>query len=252
RILSASEVNIYGKQTILGIFTSMPPHLQEPGDSEKAMKLTDLAIDTGYSKERLEDIVAIGTPVGYRSPVARLQNDNITGKSFDDRIGITAILRAIELLKGKALPVNIAVQLSVGEETGYKGAITGSYHVAPDFAVVLDVTNAYVPEAPVYRKRIRMGEGGSISYSARTSRRLTDRAVAVAKDKGIPYQLFAEPNNTGTNSGAIQTSREGVPTVLISVPLKNMHTANEIVMLSDVLNVSRLISELTLSLTEDI
>ncbi len=252
RILSASEVLVYGKETIPGIFTSIPPHLHEPGDIDKEMKLSDLAIDTGFSKEQLEKIVAVGSPAGYRSPVERLQGGFITGKSFDDRICIAAILRSLELLKKKQLPVNIAVLFSGGEETGYKGALTGSYNAAPDFALVLDVTNAFVPEAPVYRKRIRVGDGPSISYSAKTSRRMTDRAVLVAKNKSIPYQLFAEPNNTGTNSSAVQTAREGIPTVLISVPLKNMHTANEVVLLDDVFNTSKLVSEIILSLSEDI
>ena len=252
RILSASEVNIYGEETIKGIFTSIPPHLQEPGDDKKAMKLTDLAIDTGLCSERLNELVQTGNPVGYFSPVTKLQNDYITGKSFDDRICIAAILRALELLKDKALPVNIVAQFSGGEEIGYKGATTGSYKTAPDYAVVLDVTNAYVPNAPAYRKRIRTGGGASITYSARTHRALTDKAVSVAKQEGIPHMLFAEPNNTGTNSSAVQTSRDGIPTVLISVPLKYMHTANEVVKLSDVLAVSRLVSGLALALREDI
>ncbi|OGO87429.1 MAG: hypothetical protein A2Y15_06905 [Clostridiales bacterium GWF2_36_10] len=247
RILSASEVLIHGKITIQGIFTSKPPHLQEEGESSKPMKLENLAIDTCYTKQQLEEIVKIGTPVSFRSTVERLQGDYIVGKSFDDRICISAILRALELLKGKDLPVNIAVQFSGGEEIGYKGATTSSYRIAPDYAVVLDVTNAYVPEAPIYRKGIKTGGGGSISYSAQTNRPLTEKAVAIAKENNIPYQLFAEPNKTGTNSNAVQTSRGGIPTVLISIPLKNMHTANEIVTLSDVLEVSRLVSEFALS-----
>lgn len=251
RILSASEVLIHGKKTIPGVFTSKPPHLQEPGESKKAMKLEDLAIDTCYTKEQLEEIVKIGTPISYRATVERLQDDSIVGKSFDDRICIVSILRALELLKGKELPINIAVQFSGGEETGYKGAMTSSYRIAPDYAVVLDVTNAYVPDAPIYRKGTVIGGGGSISYSAQTNRMLTDMTVTVAREKNIPIQLFAEANRTGTNSGAVQTSRDGIPTVLISIPLKNMHTANEIIKISDVLEVSKLISKLTLALQED-
>jgi endoglucanase len=155
-------------------------------------------------------------------------------------------------LEDKELPVYIAVEFSGGEETGYKGATTASFRIAPDYAIVLDVTNAYVPDAPVYRKDIKMGGGGSISYSAQTNRALTIKTVETAKKNGIPYQVFAEPNHTGTNSGAVQTSHGGIPTVLISIPLKNMHTANEVVTLSDVYETSRLICELALSLGEGI
>jgi endoglucanase len=97
-----------------------------------------------------------------------------------------------------------------------------------------------------------MGAGASISYSAQTNRALTVKAVETAKKNGIPYQVFAEPNHTGTNSGTIQTAHGGIPTVLISIPLKNMHTANEVVTLSDVFETSRLISALALSLKEGI
>ena len=248
RILSASEVLIHGKQTFTGIFTSKPPHLQEKSDKDKPLKLTDLAIDTGYSKEKLEKIVSIGTPISYRSPVTRLQGDYIAGKSFDDRICITAILRALEMLKGKDLPVNIAVQFSGGEETGYKGAITSSYRISPDYAVVLDVANVYVPNSPIYLKDIKTGGGIKISYSAQTSRRLTNIAVRTAEKNNIKYQLDAEPNNTGTNSSAVQTSSGGIPTVLVSVPLKNMHTANEVVDLSDVLEAAKFIREFAIEL----
>lgn len=250
RILSASEVLICGKHVIPGIFTSKPPHLQEQGEDEKPMKLTDLAIDTGCSKEQLEEIITIGTPVAYRSTVERLQGEYIVGKSFDDRICIAAILRALELVKGEELKMNIAISFSGGEETGYKGASTTAYRTAPDYAIVLDVTNAYVPDAPIYRKGVVTGGGGSISYSAQTNRELTCIAVETARMNQIPYQLFAEPNKTGTNSSAIQTTRDGIPTVLISIPLKNMHTSNEIVSLADVLHVSKLISKLILTLEE--
>lgn len=240
--LSASEVWIYGKKIIPGVFASKPPHLQEPGESEKKLALSSLSIDTGLSKEVLEEIVRIGTYVGFKAETERLNENVAVSPSFDDRICAAAHLRALELLDGEDLGINIAVQFSAREEQGYKGAMTTAYRLNPDYAIVMDVGHAYVPGAPERRKSVTAGNGCMLSYSPQTNRALTELAEKAAEENKIPLQLIAEPGRTGTNSNAIQTTRNGIPVCLISVPLKNMHTANEIVDLRDVLAASRLVA----------
>ena len=118
--LSASEVWIYGKKIIPGVFGSKPPHLQEPGESEKKMELSSLAIDTGLTKEALEEIVRVGTYVGFKSETERLGETCAVSPSFDDRVCAAAHLRALELLGDEDIGWNIAVQFSAREEQGYK------------------------------------------------------------------------------------------------------------------------------------
>ena len=96
RVLSASEVTVYGKEAIRGVFTSKPPHLQEAGESRKKIELRDLYIDTGYDKEALSKLVTIGDAVGFYAPAQLLANGLVTSKAFDDRICAYAILRAVE------------------------------------------------------------------------------------------------------------------------------------------------------------
>lgn len=242
--LSASEVWIYGKQKIAGVFASKPPHLQEPGESEKKMELSSLSIDTGLSKEALEEVVRIGNYVGFKSETERLNENIAVSPSFDDRICAAAHLRALDLLGDEDLGINIAVQFSAQEETGYKGAMTTAYRINPDYAIVMDVGHAYVPGAPERRKAIVAGGGCMLSYSPQTNRALSELAEQTAIEQNIPYQLIAEPGRTGTNSNAVQTVRGGVPVCLISVPLKNMHTANEIVDLRDALSGAKLVAAL--------
>ena len=189
--LSAAEVWIYGEKTIPGVFAAKPPHLQEPGESEKKMSLSDFAIDTGYTRETLE------------------------------------------LLGDEDVGLHIAFQFSAREEQGYKGAMTTAYRVDPDMAIVMDVGHAYVPGAPERRKTAVAGKGCLLSYAPQTSRALTVWAERVAKEEGVPVQPVAEPGRTGTNSNAVQTTRGGIPVCLLSVPLKNMHTANEVADLRD-------------------
>ncbi|MBE6682809.1 MAG: M42 family metallopeptidase [Ruminococcaceae bacterium] len=248
KILPAAEVNIYGKKTIRGVFGSVPPHLQSAGDSEKKMNVTDLFIDTGLPIDELKAIVRVGTPVGFPCKLTKLLNDNLAGAGFDDRLCGAAIVRALMMLDKTKLNVDVAFQFSGGEETGYKGAMTTAYRLNPDKAIVIDVTHAFVPGAPKTREDVRAGNGGDICFSPQTNRAFTKHAVNIAEREGIPYQLSAAPGRTGTNSNAVQTTRDGIPTLLISIPLKNMHTMSEIVNMNDAYNTSRLIAEVIKSL----
>lgn len=243
KILPAAEVLIFGKKTIKGIFASKPPHLQEPGESEKRMNVTELSIDTGLPLEELKKIVRVGTPCAFPPSYKRLIGDNVVGAGFDDRLCGAAIVRAIMMLDKSKLNVDVAFQFSGGEEIGYKGATTNTYHLNPDKAIVIDVTHAYVPGAPKTREGVKAGLGGDICFSPQTNRAFTKFAIDVAERESIPYQLSASPGRTGTNSNAVQTARSGVPVFLISIPLKNMHTMSEIVNLKDAYETSRLVAE---------
>lgn len=248
KILSAAEVNIYGKETIRGVFGSKPPHLQEAGESEKKMQVSDLCIDTGLPIDELKKLVRVGTPVGFPCKLQKLLGDNLAGSGFDDRLCGAAILRALMMLDKSTLNVDIAFQFSGGEETGYKGAMTTAYRLNPDKAIVIDVTHAYVPGAPKTREGIRAGKGADICFSPQTNRAFTKFAINVADKENIPYQLSAAPGRTGTNSNAVQTTRNGIPVLLISIPLKNMHTMSEIVNMNDALNTANLVSAVLKSL----
>ncbi len=242
KILPAAEVNVYGKETVKGVFGSKPPHLQEPGESEKKAEVTDLCIDTGIPFDKLKEIVRVGTPAGFPCKLQKLLGDNLAGAGFDDRLCGAAIIRALMMLDKSKLNVNVAFQFSGNEETGYKGAMTTAYRINPDEAIVVDVTHAFVPGAPKTREDIRAGKGGDICFSPQTNRRLTKEAVKIAEREDIPYQLSAAPGRTGTNSNAVQTTRDGIPTLLVSIPLKNMHTMSEIVDMNDAYNTARLIT----------
>lgn len=242
KILFASEVNIYGKKLIRGVFGSKPPHLQEPGESEKKAEVTDLCIDTGLDKDALSELVRVGTPCGFPVKLHRLLGEKLVGASFDDRLCGAAILRGLMMLDKAALNCDIAFQFSGGEETGYKGAMTTAHRLDPDMAIVMDVTHAYVPDAPEWRRGVVAGGGCDICFSPQTNRAFTERALRLAQENGIPYQLSAAPGRTRTNSNAVQTTRAGIPTLLVSVPLKNMHTMSEIVDMRDAYAAARLVA----------
>lgn len=241
RVLSASEVTVYGKEAIRGVFTSKPPHLQEAGESRKKIELRDLYIDTGYDKEALSKLVTIGDAVGFYAPAQLLANGLVTSKAFDDRICAYAILRAVEAVDSSRLTTDICVLLSGGEEIGYVGARTAAFALCPDVAIALDVTNAYMPDGPRHKKDVRLGSGPVISYSATTSRAFTQTIVDTAKAQGVPYSVAGEPGATGTNAHVLQITRGGVPTALVSIPLRYMHTCAEVISADDAENTAALL-----------
>lgn len=242
RVLSASEVTIYGKEPVKGVFTSKPPHLQTAGEQNKKIELKDLYIDTGLDGEHLKKLVRIGNFADMKGSCERLLGSRITSKAMDDKICMALILRVIDLVKESDLKIDICCQFSTGEETGYYGATTGTYAADPDYAIAIDVCNPRFPEGDKTREHVDLGKGGVISYSGTTCRSFTKKLVDFASENGFNYTLKADPGRTGTNAHVTAISREGIPTALISIPLRYMHTASEVIDLKDCLETAKLIA----------
>lgn len=232
RILPASEVTIYGTRDIYGVVSATPPHLQNAETRDTLPAISEIRIDTGLSKEELSKIAPPGTPIGYRVDYMELLNGRLCGRSFDDKICAAVIILAAALAGKAGCRSDITVLLSSREEVGHIGAITGAYAEDPDYAIVLDVGSAASPDH-TYKHKCYIGKGPEISFSALTDVKFTKKLIAYAKEQGIPYQPVAEAMSTGTNANNIPLTRRGVKTALLSIPLNNMHTAAEVIALSD-------------------
>lgn len=242
-ILPSSPVLIYGKETVRGFFTSVPPHLSHGADKSN-LKVSDLFVDTGYKKEELLKIVEVGTPIGFCCEPALLGEDVITSPGLDDKACVGAVLRAAQLLSDKDVEVDVYAHLAVGEEKTQLGAKTLPYALTDaDACIVLDVNFAFTEGVRRFESLI-MGDGAGVSYSATIKRALTDFIVNTAKKYGIPCQSVVEMTSTGTNATFIQ--KNGIPCAVLSIPLKNMHTYCECVSLSDVENCARLLEKTVL------
>ncbi|MFA6947551.1 MAG: M20/M25/M40 family metallo-hydrolase [Eubacteriales bacterium] len=241
RIMAASEVWIYGERKIPGVVVSTPPHLAKPGESAKLTPVADLLIDTGYSKDALSKLVRIGTPVGFKTSLMPLLGSQVTGRGFDDKACVSIILRALDMLRDKNLTWDITAVFSTREEVGETGALTASYTLAPDAAIVLDVNFAIQPDVPK-RRAGKMGDGPMISLSAVTDRSLTDAIISFAAENGNKLQQTVEPMSTGTNANVVNTTGAGVPVAVVSLPLKNMHTPSEVISLDDAEETATLIA----------
>lgn len=241
-VLQAADVIVYGKEEIRGVITSTPPHLRS-GNGDTLADMDELMIDTGYSKETLESLAPVGTPIGFAPCYSELLNGTIVGKSFDNKACAAVCAKAIADTPKESLACDVALMLSCVEETSRLGGVAaGVFALSPSYAMVVDVNLAKVPDTKKY-ETVPLFDGISISVSAATDRRLTLMTEALCKDKSIPHTMIAAPSSTGTNAPTVNLVGEGIPVVDIGLPLKNMHTYNELISLDDCESLYRLVGE---------
>ena len=142
------------------------------------------------------------------------------------------VLQVLENLKGEELPCDLAVMFSAQEEVGLRGAAPGAFRLAPDWCIAVDVTHARTPDAPK-GETFEAGKGCTVGVGPNANRAMTKAIMDAAKEKEIPYSVEVMPRSSGTNGWAIQITRQGVATAIVSVPVKYMHSPVEAASLAD-------------------
>jgi endoglucanase len=241
RILPGRELTILNGENLFGVVSCLPPHLLSPEQMEKTIAVKDMYIDAGLSDEEAKKRIPIGTVAVYRDEPRKLENNFLCGKAMDDRSCFVAILRALELLKGKKLNADLFIMASVQEEVFMRGAGPAAFDLAPDYSIVVDVTNAKTPDSKE-QSNLEMGKGPTLSIGPNTDRRFTRFIQDQAQKKGIPVQLAVHTRNSGTNAYPIQVSRGGVISAVIELPSTYLHMPVEVVKLDDLENTACLIA----------
>ena len=252
--LVAQEVTIFGKENIYGVIGIKPPHITSGEERKKALKLKDLYIDTGFTKEKLEESVKVGSLATVKREPLSLQGSLISAKAFDDRACVAVMLEAAKELKKISHKSQVYFTATAQEETGLRGAKTSSYKINPDLAIVLDVGFGMTPDMPP--ETAHLGKGPIVAYGGRMNAKLTKKFVEVCNKYNYPIQCEAIAGGTGTDTDAIQITREGIPCILLSIPLRYMHTSVETIDLKDIETtgkaIARFINELDNSDLEEI
>ncbi|MDR1366804.1 MAG: M42 family metallopeptidase [Puniceicoccales bacterium] len=240
---------------VLGITGKRAIHLLDDDEVNKVPKLHELWIDIGAkSEEEAKKLVRIGDPVVYETPETAVINDtdNITGRAFDDKAGAYIVMEVIRRLIGEkySLNCNITAVASAQEEVGTRGAINAAYSCMPTVGIAVDVGHATdFPDCNNKRfSKIELGAGPIVTRGVNINPIIFDRIIECAEKNNIPYQIESETRPTGTDARSMQVTRGGVPTGLISVPLRYMHTPVETANLEDIENIIRLICAFACSL----
>lgn len=243
KILPGTEFMIFGKRKVSALAAALPPHLKKKdGQSDDKKDDGTVLLDTGLcSKECTEKMISAGDLVHFSAAPNVMHGDAIVSRGLDNKASVAALLLAFH---GVCDPKNdVCFLFSAGEESTSYGIKNFCRDYKPDLGIVVDVGFGYC--AGLDRSAcIMMGEGPSVSVSDTLSKSACDWVISVAEKEKIPLQIVAEPGGTGTSATALQTSCGGVPSVVLSIPLLNMHTSSEIVLERDIKATADLIVKL--------
>jgi tetrahedral aminopeptidase len=235
RTLVMQRVLVQGKKDYVGLVSPQEPpiHKQQKEDREKAPKLDDLFVDLMLPPEEVKANVSIGDPISLHRE-AEVTDRVVAAPYLDDRLGVYCLIEALRAAKTDS---EIHAVVSVQEEVGVRGAATSAYGLEPEVGVALDVSIASdLPGIEGHQKGLTQGEGVSISVMDSltiSDSRLVKRFEELADEKGIKYQLDILLGG-GTDAGAIQLSKAGVPVITIGPPVRYVHTVNEMALISDI------------------
>lgn len=241
RILPGAEVTIHGKKDIWGVIGAKPPHLQSPGEAKKSVKISDMAIDTAMSPENVVKYVSVGDSITLEREAVELLGECIAGKTIDDRGGVAALIEVMKNVRDEELSCDIYFVAATQEEVGLRGAKCAAYGIAPDMAVAVDVCHGITPDNS--HNAFELGSGVVISRGPNIHPKMAEKLCDLAEKNKISYNIDVDGGDTGTDAWTIQVSRSGVPTALLSIPLKYMHTSVETVSMADIEATARLMTE---------
>lgn len=241
--LVGQRVRVVGYQgEILGVIGKKPIHLMNAEDRKKVSKIEDMWIDLGAKDDaEAKKHVRIGDFAVIEQPVLELLGGRIVSKAIDNRIGAYIVLEAARrTAKGDAEVVAVA---TVQEEIGHAGAMLASYALEPDVAIAVDVTHA--TDVPGVSKKqngdVPLGSGPSLTVGSSVHRGVLNMLIDTAEAHNIPYRLETAPSRTATDADDIFKARAGVPTAVVSIPNRYMHSPVEMIDSEDLENVISLI-----------
>ena len=249
-LLPGKVVSIKGINGLIdGVIGVKPVHLQERGNNKQNLSPENLWIDINVKdKEEALEFVQIGCVATLTSDFL-VRGSRITGKAMDNRCSLAVLLAVARSLYNVSVDNDIYYVATVQEEIRARGAQTAAFHINPDMCIVLDVTHAtdYPSMSPVKDGDIKLGNGGVIAVGPNMDNSISRKLVFTSEEKKIKYQLEAIAGPTGTDANTIQISKEGIPTGLVSIPCRYMHSPVEIVDEEDLKMTTKSLTEFILA-----
>jgi putative aminopeptidase FrvX len=257
QILVGQRVGVRGKDGVVpGVVGRKPIHLLEAEQRKKVVELKGLHIDIGAAdRDEAADLVRVGDPVVIAAEPVAVAGERLVSRAMDNRLGAYVALESLRRCKeGDGPGGSFAAVAAVQEEIGLFGARTAAFEVRPDVAIAVDVTHA--TDAPgVDEKEVGshpLGSGPAIGRGSTLSPKVFELLVETAEAEGIEHSISASGRGTSTDADVLQISRSGIPTGLVSIPLRYMHSPVEMVDLRDVEAAANLLAAFASRLTADI
>ena len=251
RTIVGQEVVVHGRRELPGIIATRPPHVLSAKERSKAIPLKELYVDIGLTASEIDELVRVGDLISMRCDYVELANGYAAGKAFDDRTGVAALTLCLQTLQGLSHAWDVYVVATSQEEVGLRGALVSAYGLAPDVAIAIDVTFG-AQQGVSERESVKMNGGPALALGPNVHPAVLAGLKRVAGAYELKHQLEIIPGASGTDGWAIQVARGGIPTGLVSIPLRYMHTVVETVAIADVERTGKLLAWYAADLREDL
>lgn len=250
RVLPGQPVLVHGKEELQGVVIQPPDFLIAGHSAGSPVPMEHLVIDTGLSPDKVVDLVRPGDIISFAQPPFELSGDTLAGHTLDDRAAVACITICLQELQRRVHKWDVWAVATVQEETAYLGAYTSGFGLDPDLTIAIDVTHAKGPgtsESDI----AALGKGLVLGWGPNIHPKWYQTFQDVADELEIPYQKDVMPGHSGTDGYALQIVMGSRPNMVISIPLRYMHTPVELVSMKDIKRVGRLMAEVIARLDED-
>ncbi len=252
RILPGQRVIVHGRRQLPGVIAQPPAALLPPESRDgKPVEMENLFVDTGLLPEEVSELVRIGDLISFAQEPLELSEDYLAGHSLDNRACVASLLVCLQELQRTRHFWDVWAVASVQEEVTMAGALTSPFSIRPDLAIAVDTTYAKGPGGPTDYRTFPLGEGVTLGWGADMHPGLYRIFKDLAEKLEIPFATEFMPVHSGTDAMGIQMVGEGIPTMVISVPIRYMHTPVEVVSMKDVASAGHLLAEFIARLQPD-
>jgi putative aminopeptidase FrvX len=250
RILPGQVVAIHSRREIAGIVQLVPDRLLDSQSAGSPAGYKTLFVETGLTEAEVNRLIQPGDLISFAQKSFEMDGGYLAGHSLDNRASVAALTICLEELKNVNLAWDVWAVATIKEEVFGIGSLTSAYAIRPDIAVSIDVTFAKGPGSNDYRS-FPLGKGPSIGVGANIHSALYDSFTKIAKEMDMPYGVETMPESSGTDSMMIQITAEGIPNMVLGIPIRYMHTSVELVSVNDIYRAGRLLARFISQLTPE-
>ena len=243
RILPGQAVVVHAVQGNLpGVIVMPPARLLPPGAADGVVDIEHLFVDVGLLPSKVASLVRIGDLVSFGTEAVEMSGEIVSGHSIDNRASVTALTLCLQELRSRSHSWDVWAVSTVQEEIDFIGGYTSAFQLRPDLAIAVDVTFAKGPGANSW-ETFELGGGPTFGHGPNIHPYLLKQFKEVAEQLEIPYAIEVLPKSSGTDGMATQITAEGIPTFVLSIPVRYMHTPVEMVTLKDIQRAGKLLTE---------
>ncbi len=250
RVLPGQLVTVHGREDLPGVIVQPPARLLPDEAQSGPVALKYLLVDTALRPDKVDRLVRAGDLVSFAQEPLELKGDLLAGHSLDNRASVVAVTQCLRELGERGHAWDVWAVASSQEEETLGGARTSAFQLRPDLAVAIDVTWAKGPGTPDH-KAYPLGKGPTLVWGPNIHPGVHKAFKELAEQLEIPHNVEVTSQHSGTDAIALQVAAEGIPSMVVGLPLRYMHTPVEVIALKDISRAGRLLAEFIARLDDE-